>query len=33
MDLQGFLAHVHRGEVIEGGSEAHRFMHGAAQRA
>lgn len=33
MDLQGFLEHVSRGELIEGGSEAHRFMHGAAQEA
>ncbi|MFP5417294.1 MAG: sugar O-acetyltransferase [Actinomycetes bacterium] len=33
MELLGFLDHVNRGEVIEGGSEAHRFMHGAAQEA
>ena len=33
MDLKEFLAHVNRGELIEGGSEAHRFMHGAAQEA
>ena len=33
MDLQEFLAHVDGGELIEGGSEHHRFMHGAAQEA
>lgn len=33
MDLQAFLAHVNRGELIVGGSAAHRFMHGAAQEA
>lgn len=33
MDLPAFLAHVNRGEVIEGGSPAHAFMHGAAQEA
>ena len=33
MDLQGFLDHVNRGATIEGGSEAHQFMHGAAQEA
>lgn len=33
MDLQEFLAHVDRGDLIEGGSEAHRFMHDAAQDA
>ncbi|WP_286928543.1 MULTISPECIES: sugar O-acetyltransferase [Aeromicrobium] len=33
MDLQEFLAHVGRGDLIEGGSEAHRFMHDAAQDA
>lgn len=33
MDLQDFLAHVNRGDVIEGGSEAHQFMHAAAQEA
>jgi acetyltransferase-like isoleucine patch superfamily enzyme len=27
MELQGFLEHVNRGALIEGGSEAHRFMH------
>jgi len=33
MDLQEFLSHVNRGELLEGGSEAHRFMHGMAQEA
>ena len=31
--LQEFLAHVRRGELIEAGSQAHDFMHGAAQDA
>ena len=33
MDLQDFLDHVSSGAMIEGGSEAHAFMHGAAQDA
>jgi acetyltransferase-like isoleucine patch superfamily enzyme len=33
MELQDFLDLVNHGEVIGGGSEAHRFMHGAAQEA
>ena len=33
MDLTAFLAHVDVGAVIEGGSEAHRFMHAASQEA
>jgi acetyltransferase-like isoleucine patch superfamily enzyme len=33
MDLQEFLDHVNRGALIEGGSEQHQFMHGAAQDA
>ena len=33
MDLQEFLAHVDSGGVIEGGSEHHHFMYGAAQEA
>ena len=33
MNLQDFLDHVNRGAVIEGGSEQHRFMHGAGQDA
>ncbi|WP_134738656.1 DapH/DapD/GlmU-related protein [Nocardioides sp. 503] len=32
-DLAQFRAHVRTGAVIEGGSELHRFMHGAAQEA
>jgi acetyltransferase-like isoleucine patch superfamily enzyme len=33
MELHEFLDLVDRGTTIEGGSEAHRFMHGAAQDA
>ena len=33
MDLHAFLDHVNAGRLIEGGSAAHRFMHGAAQDA
>ena len=33
MDLEDFLDHVNRGALIEGGSEQHQFMHGAAQDA
>jgi len=33
MDLKDFLDHVNSGAAIEGGSEQHRFMHGAAQEA
>src|SRR4051794_24843088 len=33
MELQNFLDHVNRGVLIQGGSEAHQFMHGAAQEA
>ena len=33
MHLSTFLEHVNRGALIEGGSEAHGFMHGAAQEA
>jgi acetyltransferase-like isoleucine patch superfamily enzyme len=33
MELQDFLDHVSRRAVIEGGSQAHAFMHGAAQEA
>jgi len=33
MDLSTFLELVNRGALIEGGSEAHAFMHGAAQEA
>ena len=33
MDLQEFLDPVNRGELIQGGSELHLFMHGVAQEA
>ena len=33
MELQDFLDHVNRGALIEGGSNHHLFMHGAAQDA
>lgn len=33
MELEAFLNHVNRGDLIQGGSEAHRFMHGAGQEA
>src|SRR4051812_23457444 len=33
MELQDFLDHVNSGAVIEGGSEAHKFMRAAAQEA
>ncbi|MBX9244338.1 sugar O-acetyltransferase [Actinotalea ferrariae] len=33
MDLQDFLDHVARGQVIEGGSQQHAFLHGTAQDA
>jgi len=33
MELADFLDHVNRGALIEGGSEAHTFMHRAAQEA
>jgi acetyltransferase-like isoleucine patch superfamily enzyme len=33
MELADFLDHVNRGAVIEGGSDAHLFMHRAAQEA
>src|SRR3954452_7041990 len=33
MELQVFLDHVNRGALIEGGSEAHEFMHAASQEA
>src|SRR4051812_27174099 len=33
MELQDFLDHVNRGALIEGGSDAHKFMHAAAQEA
>jgi acetyltransferase-like isoleucine patch superfamily enzyme len=33
VDLREFLAHVDGGNLIQGGSEHHRFMHDAAQEA
>jgi len=33
MDLEDFLDHANRRALIEGGSEQHQFMHGAAQDA
>ncbi|HET8599480.1 MAG TPA: hypothetical protein VFL99_04075 [Segeticoccus sp.] len=33
MDLQQFLDLVGRGTVVEGGSEAHLFMHRTAQES
>ena len=33
VELQDFLDHVNRGALIEGGSDQHLFMHGAAQDA
>ena len=33
MELQELLAHVGRGELVEGGSPAHEVMHAASQDA
>ncbi|MDF2858259.1 MAG: putative acetyltransferase [Neobacillus sp.] len=33
MDIHNFLAHLNRGEVIEGGSEMHRMMYNVSQEA
>lgn len=33
MELRTFLNHLNRGEPVQGGSEAHQFMHGVSQRA
>ena len=33
MDLQEFLTHVHRRELIESGSDLHRLMIDASQEA
>ncbi|WP_432404177.1 sugar O-acetyltransferase [Wukongibacter sp. M2B1] len=33
MDLHDFLAHLNRGETVEGDSEAHRMMHAVSQEA
>ena len=33
MDLQAFLEHLNSGKPVQGGSEAHLFMHGVSQEA
>lgn len=33
MDLDEFLAHLNSGKTVQGGSEAHQFMHGVSQQA
>ena len=33
MDIQEFLAHLNRGESVEGGSEMHQMMHKVSQEA
>lgn len=33
MDIHEFLAHMNRGEAVEGGSEIHRVMHAVSQEA
>lgn len=33
MEMQEFLAHLRRGEVVHGGSEMHLYMHKVAQEA
>ena len=33
MDLEAFLKHLNSGKPVEGGSEAHLFMHGISQEA
>jgi acetyltransferase-like isoleucine patch superfamily enzyme len=33
MDIHDFLAHLNRGEVVEGGSELHQVMHNLSQEA
>jgi hypothetical protein len=33
MDIHDFLAHLNRGEAVEGGSEIHRVMHAVSQEA
>jgi acetyltransferase-like isoleucine patch superfamily enzyme len=33
MDIHDFLAHLNRGEVVEGGSELHQMMHEVSQEA
>lgn len=33
MDLEAFLEHLNQGKPVQGGSEAHQFMHGVSQEA
>ena len=33
MDLEAYLEHLNSGKPVEGGSEAHLFMHGVSQEA
>ena len=33
MDLNGFLEHLNSGKPVQGGGEAHLFMHGVSQEA
>ena len=33
MDLEAFLDHLNRGNLVQGGSEPHLFMHGVSQEA
>lgn len=33
MDLEAFLEHLNSGKPVQGGSEAHLFMHGVSQEA
>lgn len=33
MDLQAFLDHLDQGKPVQGGGEAHQFMHGVSQEA
>lgn len=33
MDINDFLAHLNRGEIVEGASETHQMMHAISQEA
>ena len=33
MDLEAFLEHLNSGKMVQGGSDAHLFMHGVSQEA
>ena len=33
MELDEFLAHLNSGSPVQGGGEAHQFMHGVSQEA